>query len=415
MKALIGIVFLYLLSGFNTSEALTCDGIAPHSQSQTINTTAANPITLEFQSGAKWELCWYVDDQSGLVLSNLHYGGPTMPVRKIMDSAFIAQIIFQYDEDTHASHLVSEHGLGGKHWDENTSNCLNGEKIAGLLHTICLKQRELNLLARARHYRSLPRNEFILQATSTIGLDKFIQLWHFSEDGELKPSVSYSGSVSRYTNDANFGTKVDNTGHFASNATLLVNWHLDFNIDGSPDNDVVDEFNFLSESASDLKKRMTITPISTESFRKSKSTDFRGWRISDQDISSGENGLDSPTRIGYYLDPQPSGYRLSNGSSAWTEYDFAVTQSKECEILASSNTFASDQCGASLNDFVNGEQINDPVIWFSLTRHFTPSKEDFPAIRSNHIEFSIIPFDWTASSPFSSLATRVNDSLGLTQ
>jgi len=415
MKAFIGILFLYLLLGFKPSEALTCDSIPSQSSNLTTNSATANPITLEFQSGARWELCWHVDDQSGLILSQLHYGGPTMPVRKIMDSASIAQIVFQYDEDTNATHLVSEYGLGGEHWDDNALNCPDGEKILGSQHNICVKQRELNLLARARHYRSLPRNEFTLQATSTIGLEKFIQLWHFSEDGELKPAVIYSGKVSRYTTNASFGSKVDNSGRFASNATLLVNWRLDFNIDDSPNNDVVDEFNFLSESSSDLKKRMTTTPISTESFRKINNTDFRGWRISDQDISSGENGLESPTRIGYYLDPQPSGYRLTSDNAAWTEFDFAVTNFKECETLASLNTISNQQCGANLNDFVNGEQVNDPVVWFSLTRHFTPSKEDFPAIRSNRIAFSLIPFDWSASSPFSSLATRVNDSLGLTQ
>lgn len=415
MRALIGCMVLFLLSGIQPSEASACQNAPNNNSSLEPTTNSAYPITLAFQSGARWQLCWEVDDHSGLVISQIHYGGPAMPLRKLMDSASIAQIVFQYDEDTTASHLVSEFGLGGDHWNEAALNCTQGEWVAGSEHSICLKQRELNLLARARHYQSLPRNEITLSSISTIGLNNFQQVWRFTEDGELKPAVVYSGEVSRYTRNANFGSKVDNSELFASSSTLLVNWRLEFNIDDSPNNDLVDEFNFISASASDLKKQMTIKTIENESFRKTNNTDFRGWRISDQDVSSGENGHDSPTRIGYYLDPQPSGYRLMGENAAWTEYDLALTNHQQCERLASLNNTIHQNCGANLNEFVDGELLQTPIIWFSLTRHFTPSREDFPTIRSKPIEFSLIPFDWSASSPFSTLAKPINGSLGITQ
>lgn len=407
MKFLIRIFFLFFLTAFNSAFALVCESTPSATLEDPLREVSANPLAFEFETGARWELCWHVDDQSGLVLSQIHYGAPRTALKKVLDSASIAQIIFQYDEDTEASHLLSEQGLGGNNWDENTQNCKNGEWISGAQHRICQQRREINILARARNYRSLLRNEITLQALSTIGVNQFKQLWQFTEDGEFKPSLVYSGKISRYTDNSDFGVNVDDSGRFASSATLLVNWRLDFNIDDSPNNDRVDEFNFISNLPDDLSREISITPITQESFRKTSNTDFRGWRISDQDATSGNNGDESPTRIGYYLDPQPTGYRLLNPSHEWTEFDFAVTNRQGCEKLASGNNQNTQNCGSNLSDFVNDELLDNPVVWFSLTRHFTPSKEDFPAIRSKRIGFSLIPFDWTAFSPFSAFATPI--------
>ncbi len=419
MKTLTKIALLILLLAHSAVYASVCETepfSTPSDNSiETLTSPTANPITLAFDSGARWELCWHVDNASGLVLSNIHYGGPGMPLRKIMESASIAQVIFQYDEDTHASHLISEQGFGGENWVDGAQLCKHGEWVAGTQHRICQQRRELNLLARARHYRSLPRNEITLHAVSKIGLNRFQQVWQLTEDGELNPSLTYSGQVSRFTDNSSFGVKVDDSGLYASNATLLVNWRLDFNIDNSPTNDRVDEFNFIAENPTDLTRKISITEITNESFRKINNTNFRGWRISDQDLSSGDNGESSPTRIGYFLDPQPSGYQFTQNDKRWTDFDIAVTNQKRCEKLASGNQSINQDCGTHLYEFVNDEIIEDPVLWFSLTRHFTPSKEDFPAIRSNRIGFSLIPFDWSKSSPFSDLAIPVNNSAGQSQ
>ena len=107
MKALTGLIIFLLLSGINLSEASACQSPSIDSSNPLQNSTTANPITLDFQSGARWELCWEVDDHSGLSLSQIYYGGPSMPLRKIMDSASIGQIIFQYDEDTTACLLYT--------------------------------------------------------------------------------------------------------------------------------------------------------------------------------------------------------------------------------------------------------------------------------------------------------------------
>ncbi len=403
------IIFLF---GFGTAQAATCGTSNTQISENAIHTASANPLTLEFDSGAQWQLCWHVDDRSGLVLSHVYYAGPDRPLRKILDAASIAQVLHQFDEDDEATHMLSEFGFGGDHWTEDAHGCQNGEWLIGDQHRICQVRRTLNLMTRARHFQSLPRREITLHGKSKIGVNQFQQIWHFTEDGEIKPAMVHSGKISRYTNNPQYGVKIDDSNQYAANASLLVNWRLDFNIDESPHNDLIDEFNFTAISAEDLTREINIDNIDTEMFRKTANTDFRGWRISDKKTSSGEYGEASPTRIGYYLDPQPAGYRLVNPKQPWTMFDIAITTRNDCEKLASKNHRFDQDCGASLDDFVNNETVHDLVVWFSLTRHFTPSKEDLPVIRSNRIGFSLIPFDWSTSSPFSDLASRIDGNPG---
>ena len=93
----------------------------------------------------------------------------------------------------------------------------------------------------------------------------------------------------------------------------------------------------------------------------------------------------------------------------WAQFDIAVTRYKECERHALFNkaiVYASQadspDCGDNLDDFVDGETMQDaqPVIWYSQTRSFRPSQEDWPVISNIHLSFNLMPFDWTASSPF---------------
>ena len=59
-------------------------------------------------------------------------------------------------------------------------------------------------------------------------------------------------------------------------------------------------------------------------------------------------------------------------------------------------------CATNLDEFVNDELLADTniAIWFSQTRHLDPSVEDWPVLRDVQIGFDLLPFDWTATSPF---------------
>ena len=139
-----------------------------------------------------------------------------------------------------------------------------------------------------------------------------------------------------------------------------------------------------------------------ESFNRVHRTRFRGWLIRDAELSASASGK---TRMGYYIDPQSSGFEFISRKNNWTLFDLAVTRAHQCEQLASGNTSKNPDCWDSLDQFVSGEPLDnhDSVVWFSLARQFIPKFEDYPVISTREARFKLIPFDWSASTPFTPL------------
>lgn len=388
------------------ASAALCDNSA-ESDEHGLHEADATPFQFRFESGASWEMCWHIDPQAGLVISRVSFGAPNEHSRQLLDSASIGQILFKYDEDTTASHLLSETGLGGVQFSPaNHDDCIDGELLAGIDdQQLCKRFRDLNHLTKVRNTESIRRHEISLHAHSNIGSHQFEQVWRFTEDGELTPTLLFSGRINRYTNNARYGVQLGSAEQYAASALILVNWRLDFNIDGTANNDTVDEIEFLPFEGD--KRTIAVTALTTEVARSVNSENFRGWRISDADVSSGEaGGSAATTRVGYYLDPQGSGYRYVSDALPWTASDFFVTERNNCEEISSSNNHLNTSCATGLEEYVNDAPLSnaDVVVWFSQSRHFSPRQEDYPAISTREIGFKLIPFDWSDSSPFESLA-----------
>lgn len=392
--------------------AASCDAIEPQGDEPVsqLHTAESTPLEYQFDSGATWTLCWHIDQHAGLVLSRVFYGAPTETVRQVLDAASIGQILFKYDEDTGDSELLSEHGLGMfTTLQTDATQCEDGELLAGIDgQQICRRDHYLNPLAKTRRTESKPRHEITLHAWSRIGTHFFQQLWRLSEDGEIRPSVILSGGINRYTSDARFGVQLDNSSLYASSATLLVNWRLDFNINSTPANDQIDEFEFrLSDSASPPRAR-NILNLNTESMRTVAPEMFRGWRISDANVSA--NGSEIVNAgVGYYLDPQSAGHRYISHDHSWTQFDFTVTNRHSCEQLSSANNSVHPNCPDGLSEFADNEPLTDPVVWYSVSRHFTPRLEDYPAISATELSFALVPFDWSKQSTFSPEQEIIDD------
>lgn len=391
------------LSG--SAVAGSCDPASTTDDMQSLHQAQANPYLFQFESGATWELCWHIDKHTGLTISRVFYGAPGERPLQVFDAASLGQVLFKYDEDTDARHVLVENGFGGENYSSVNNDCEGGEVIAGFnSENICQRVRDLNHLTRARNHKSIRRHEVSLHARSHIGTHVFEQIWRFSEDGEISPALSFSGVINRFTSDDRYGVKLRADHSFASSATLLVNWRLDFNINGTSNNDLIHEIDFIPTVSDGAKRTIVVKPITAETSRSIKSEYFRGWRVSDSDYSSGENtGASATTRVGYYLDPQDSGFRFNSKAQAWSQFDFFVTKRRECEKVSSANSSISPGCAADLDSFVSGESVSgaDSVVWFSVSRHFTPRREDYPVISAREFGFKLIPFDWSAYTPFS--------------
>ncbi len=402
IRLLISLAILFFaLSG--SANAMNCNaGVDDHLG---LHESEATQFQFQFESGATWELCWHIDQHAGLVLSRVFYGAPAQPPVQVFDALSLGQILYKYDQDVEATHLLSESGLGSRHHLlATTADCEGGELIVGINDQgICQRFHQINHMTWVRRSESIKRHEVSLHARSRIGSQYFEQIYRLSEDGEITPSVVYSGRISRYTNDPRFGIKLGDSEQYAASASLLLNWRLDFNIAGTPNNDQVDEIEFIPSGTDAVERSISITPIGTETRRTIHSESFRGWRISDAEYSSGEsNGAEATTRVGYYLDPQGAGYRYVSRSHPWSQFDLFVTARRACEKLASGNDHVNATCSGSLDTFTNDEDLSsvDTVLWFSVGRHFTPRLEDYPAISAMEIGFKLVPFDWSAYSPF---------------
>jgi len=394
-----------------SSLAMTCEQTdvlstsdAANSNNASASILAQNAYSHQFDSGARWDFCWHIDQQAGLTISNIHYGPPAEPSTRIMDSASLAQILFKYDEDPDANHILSSHGLGGKnHISPDTNNCATGTRhVSGNGTGICTHLRDVNTMTSVRRSAALRRHELSVRALSTVEAQTYEQVWRFSEDGQITPAVRVSGELDRFTHKQQYGSAISNWGPLAANAALLFTWRLDFNIGDTPFNDIVEQVEFVPHVSQVVRRSLTRQEVSTESFHKVKRTHFRGWLVRDSDLSAGPGRA---TRMGYYLDPQSSGFDYVSRRNNWALFDFSVTRNNECEKLASLNDSHNPECGSSLDQFVNGESLTDqnPVVWFSLARQFLPKAEDYPAITAREASFRLIPFDWSASTPFSPL------------
>lgn len=155
---------------------------------------------MPFESGTHWHLCWHIAEHAGLVLSDVFYGAPDKPAVRLLDSAPLAQLLFKYDEDTDPTHVLSESGLGGTRYiTPVTEDCHDGDLLTHTdEHQICMTSRYRNLMTKVRNGDSFGRHEVILESWSKIDNNIYKQAWSLSEDGEITPSITLSGRLSRF-------------------------------------------------------------------------------------------------------------------------------------------------------------------------------------------------------------------------
>ncbi len=347
--------------------------LSPHAAAQ-----ECTEINHTFASGANWQLCANVNSEHGLSLTDLHYFAPGDSSRQVLEALHPAQIIMMHHGKSNVDMLLGKPGL-------HKPVALNNKTCEGTLHTIsdthtvCSIVRPLPLLAKYSSRRALQGEAIDVFAVS----EHESLIWRsnvrLSEDGRIIPSISLSGLRPSIT------TSTDGS------ATLQTSWRMAFALNGDGSNDRVEQFDFPLNRNAGNRRAMEIKAINTESFASVQRDDFRGWRVLDEDGD------------GYYLDPQNSGYQMVSSTLNWAKFDLAITAYNACEQLADNNQ--ADACDNNLDAFISGESLEGraPVLWYSQSRIFRPRTEDNPVMSSLHTSFELLPFEWTASSPFEAL------------
>ncbi len=397
---LTSVLCLLILSLSPAAQTITCDG---H--------TEQTPYSHEFDSGARWDLCWSISPASGLTLHNLHYGAPAQESVQVLATATLGQLAIHYHEDKVATQLIPTPGLGDEqHINDDRVACDGASQLISVTgDVLCRSVVNLNTLTSTRREHALRRHAITLTSASLIN-DRWVQqAWRLTEDGEIEPQIAVGGKINRLTTQPSLGSGIGNGMLLGSTANVVTTWRLDFAIDDTLD-DLAEVYEFVPSD--DTTRDMSVSQLDTETVQQVNRQRFRGWLIRDGNRASSNQLLQSQTLLaqttqhaqtmGYYLDPLTSGFDNPGMSAASDASDVVITRTSSCEQFASHNQQIHANCGSSLDEFVNGETLSNGglTLWYTLTRTMKPTADDYPFWPVASAQFKVVPFDWTDQSTF---------------
>lgn len=351
-----------------------------------------------FVSGASWSLCASVDNNHGLRVSSVHYRAPGDSLRSVLADAHLGQLLLHYHDSAQAEPQVNTSQPNAD--DTATSRPIKftdascpGVRLGTTSEpdSLCEIIKNNRTLAKFAQRPSL--NSQSWELASAISRDALV--WTtaitFTEDGQIRPAVRLSGRASRNNTDTRFASALPSGLPSLTRAAVRSTWRMVFDVD-TDSADRIEQFDFPLDAQRGNVRPMQISAVNTEALLNVNRETFRGWRM-----------VDGGGGAGYYLDPANSGFSYTSRSNNWAQFDMAFTRLNTCEQYASLNVQTSNQeCGNNLDDFVNGESLinSTPVAWYSQMRNMDLTLEDWPVISEFALTFDLIPFDWTASSPF---------------
>ncbi|WP_028488698.1 hypothetical protein [Thiothrix lacustris] len=361
------------------------------------NTCTGQALSKTFASGASWNLCWTARQAEGIVLSQVTYKAPNNAARRVLGEAALSQLETALDDGSVTPlFLTTEAGFGGNNLQTlTTQDCAGGTLHADSgRNVLCATTRSHGYSYK---YTTQRQGQLLeLASHSQIGSRNYSVRWRFYENGAIEPSVGLSGELPIVdASAAQYGWPAMASGKIATGFTDHALWRLDFDLDTSNANDVVEEIT-STPSTDRLKKTKAVTTLSTETGRSFDPETKRFWRIRDGILSNGSVG-----QLSYELVPNHYDQSRANSSNAgWLAQDVFFTRYNACEKYATNNP--TSNCGGNTSQFTNGENINqqDVVVWYKQSYHHLPRSEDSNRISTVWSSFQLLPRDWHSTNPF---------------
>jgi len=356
-------------------------------------------------NGARWDMCWEHRQREGIILSAIHFTPKDGQRRMVLNHAAVAQIHVPYDDNGTRFHDVSDFGIGGG----SLLGLQTDECPAGSLYPITYIEQSQTFTKNGLCKQTI-KNDFSFKSglnfapnyylslfnVSAVGAYYYIPTWRFMDDGAIEPWMGATGALQRFSEVGG----VDNHGwKMADDRVGIAHlhnfyWKLDFDLDKTHLDDVVEEVNF---NLSNGKRNRQTSVFNTETARKVNPGTMRHWRVRDKNTinSNGHN-------ISYDILLNESGHQdIGPAVEPFTFNDFYVTKQNNQEKFASHNT-----SGASnLAEFANGESIkdNDIVVWAGVTFYHMPRAEDAPHMDVHWSHLKIVPRDLSENNTLSDL------------
>jgi primary-amine oxidase len=366
-------------------------------QAQGGTCTTGAYLETSLSTGARWDLCWGIRDQEGVVLSAIHYTPPNGVRRKVLQEASLAQIEVIYDDGAATFHYASDPGLGGDRLlTLAATDCPDGTLLQESGRAVLCQQTA----GRGYLYKYYsPQRQgaaFTLFSASQIGQHLYIVQWRFQDDGTIEPMLGDGGRLLRQGSDPQYGWPVTADGAIGIGYVTNGWWRLDFDLGGNGANDFVEELT-VNSTDQNTRRVLAVTALNTETGRTTDPYQKRSWRVRDGALNNSDGHA-----LSYQLDPKQAGYRyVGPASQPWNQHDLYVTAVHECERLAIHNP-TTGGCANSVAGYVNGESTAgaDVVLWYRVTTHRLPRAEDTPVLGIQWQGFQLVPRDWTAQNPF---------------
>ena len=357
-------------------------------------------INKTLSNGAKWDMCWTHSKNQGIRYHHIFYTPKNGSRRMVLFDASIAQIHVPYDDNGARFHDVSDFGLG----DDGSSN----NNLVGLRSAECPGGTLSNFNGKAavchrivdngsayRNGTSRKKSQLLkVLSLSKVGQYIYGVEWDFHDDGRIKPAIVATGALQRYSSDQSHGWFVDSGNRVGLAHMHNFYWRLDFDLDGTSENDIAQEINYASAEG---KRYKTFKNFSTEVGRSVNPGTMRSWIIKDGNTTNRKGH-----KISYEIRLNEAGQReIGPSYEPFTSNDFFVTRSRDCELFASHNASVNNCSTNNLSEFVNGESIvnEDIVAWVAVSFYHMPRSEDAPKMDAHVSGFELIPRDWHTTNP----------------
>ncbi|MFD4140041.1 copper amine oxidase [Streptomyces sp. NPDC058572] len=369
--------------------------------------SSAYRIEQTLDGGTTWRMCWRYDTESGLILDKVSYRpkGEPRPIR-VINSAKLAQIHVPYDDGRAEYDDLTGAGFGWGLQNIKGAECPGGtvRKVKvpemGTFNGLCTTTR-----SRGHAYRlandlgskvwQAQGKDLLLYTVNKVSWYEYITEWRFSSDGTIAAGVGATGKLAPddYNGTDGRGWPIGKGARdYATSHSHNVFWRLDFGLDGSNKGRVEQYDSKVTPPRRNgaPKVRTTRTPVTRELAGDART--MRWWRV----VSARGRNKDGHPRS-YEIVPGPSAKHAGRG---FTRHDIYFTQNRACEQFASNNI---RDCGQgapkSVDGWVNGENLVNPVVWVNIGFHHIARDEDQQPMPVHWQGFQLAPRDVTAMNP----------------
>lgn len=372
-------------------------------------------LSNELSSGATWTMCWGVDPDFGLTLTDVHITPPGEEPIRVIDTMSISQLEVPYDTGARNTYDITEAGFGGRKMKTLDEQACVGDLLSADIPNVGdgeygdSEEREVlcsETVDAGLSYHSTDRlapavdrrTDWRLFTASRVGWYEYITQYTFGADGSISVDLGATGDLSPvdYT-DEDHGWDVGDDEHAANhshNAVWRIHWGL-----GGEGGMGVQQFDAEPTGETGEKSPIlkgTLTDIGSPSLAEWQ--DRRWWRV----VNPGVLNADEHP-ISYQIDLQKSDsfefvddQEHAHTHDGDTAYDVAFTNADSCELYASRNY---GDCGRSVPEFVadgRDEDLDDVVSWVAVGYHHVPRDEEQSPMEMHWQGFTLLPRDLTA-------------------